>query len=413
MYLIRLAIKNLTRHKKRTLLTAGIIALAVVFYIFLDSLMLGMKNKALSNIIDFESGHIQVANKNYWEQRDEFPLENLMDNEEEIIKKIEKLEGIKGISPQLKFFARLNNGIDEIPVPVEGIIAQNEKEVFAKGKYFIEGNYFSQGEYKAVLGKNLADLMGLKNGDYFTLLFKTKNETFNTIDLKISGLLETPNPNINSNRIFIPLSIAQKVLNVDNKISQYALRVDDKEVAEEIDFLNKELNGEIAAFPWQDSASSMLKLSQAQEIESEIILGIILIIAVLGIINSIILAGIERVEEIGMMKALGMKEREIILTFVYESTGIGVIGAFIGAVFSFVGVGLFQKYGIDFFKLMGTDYDFSDFGMPIMGRVYGEWNPETFLFIIVFVILISSIVSIFPAMWAAKKEAAKAIHHKQ
>ena len=413
MYLIRLAIKNLTRHKKRTLLTAGIIALAVVFYIFLDSLMLGMKNKALSNIIDFESGHIQVANKNYWEQRDELPLENLMDNEEEIIKKIEKLEGIKGISPQLKFFARLNNGIDEIPVPVEGIIAQNEKEVFAKGKYFIEGNYFSQGEYKAVLGKNLADLMGLKNGDYFTLLFKTKNETFNTIDLKISGLLETPNPNINSNRIFIPLSIAQKVLNVDNKISQYALRVDDKEVAEEIDFLNKELNGEIAAFPWQDSASSMIKLSQAQEIESEIILGIILIIAVLGIINSIILAGIERVEEIGMMKALGMKEREIILTFVYESTGIGVIGAFIGAVFSFVGVGLFQKYGIDFFKLMGTDYDFSDFGMPIMGRVYGEWNPETFLFIIVFVILISSIVSIFPAMWAAKKEAAKAIHHKQ
>ena len=413
MYLIRLAIKNLTRHKKRTLLTAGIIALAVVFYIFLDSLMLGMKNKALSNIIDFESGHIQVANKNYWEQRDEFPLENLIYNEEEIIKKIEKLEGIKGISPQLKFFARLNNGIDEIPVPVEGIIAQNEKEVFAKGKYFIEGNYFSQGEYKAVLGKNLADLMGLKNGDYFTLLFKTKNETFNTIDLKISGLLETPNPNINSNRIFIPLSIAQKVLNVDNKISQYALRVDDKEVAEEIDFLNKELNGEIAAFPWQDSASSMLKLSQAQEIESEIILGIILIIAVLGIINSIILAGIERVEEIGMMKALGMKEREIILTFVYESTGIGVIGAFIGAAFSFVGVGLFQKYGIDFFKLMGTDYDFSDFGMPIMGRVYGEWNPETFLFIIVFVILISSIVSIFPAMWAAKKEAAKAIHHKQ
>ena len=413
MYLIRLAIKNLTRHKKRTLLTAGIIALAVVFYIFLDSLMLGMKNKALSNIIDFESGHIQVANKNYWEQRDELPLENLMDNEEEMIKKIEKLEGIKGISPQLKFFARLNNGIDEIPVPVEGIIAQNEKEVFAKGKYFIEGNYFSQGEYKAVLGKNLADLMGLKNGDYFTLLFKTKNETFNTIDLKISGLLETPNPNINSNRIFIPLSIAQKVLNVDNKISQYALRVDDKEVAEEIDFLNKELNGEIAAFPWQDSASSMIKLSQAQEIESEIILGIILIIAVLGIINSIILAGIERVEEIGMMKALGMKEREIILTFVYESTGIGVIGAFIGAVFSFVGVGLFQKYGIDFFKLMGTDYDFSDFGMPIMGRVYGEWNPETFLFIIVFVILISSIVSIFPAMWAAKKEAAKAIHHKQ
>jgi len=413
MYLIRLAIKNLTRHKKRTLLTAGIIALAVVFYIFLDSLMLGMRNKALSNIIDFESGHIQVANENYWEQRDEFPLENLMNQDGETAAIIKETEGIKGISPQLKFLARLNNGVDEIPIPVEGVIPQNEKEVFEKDKYFVKGDYFAKGEYKAVLGKNLAELMGLKNGDYFTLVFRTKNETFNTIDLQISGLLETPNPNINSNRIFIPLSIAQKVLNVDNKISQYAIRTDKKEVEEEIKLLNNELNGEITAFPWQDSASSMIKLSQAQEIESEIILGIILIIAVLGIINSIILAGIERIEEIGMMKALGMKEREIILTFVYESTGIGVLGAFIGSVFSFIGVGLFQKYGIDFFKLMGTDYDFSDFGMPIMGKVYGEWNPETFLFIIVFVIMISSIVSIFPAMWAAKKEAAKAIHHKQ
>lgn len=413
MYLIRLAIKNLSRHRKRTLLTAGIIAFAVFFYIFLDSLMLGMRSKSLENIIDFESGHLQVANKNYWQKRDEFPLEDLIKVDGEIIDTINEVEGVKGISPQLKFIARLNNGIDEIPVPVRGIRPENEKNVFKIGDYFLEGNYFNNDENKAILGKELADLMDLKNGDYFTLLFRNKNQTFNTIELQISGLLTTPNPNINSNRIFVPLSIAQKALNVDNKISQYAVRLENDEIAEEVEILNEKLEGKIAAFPWQDSASSMLNLSRAQEAESEIILAIILIIAVLGIINTIILAGIERIEEIGMMKALGMKEREIILTFVYESTGIGVIGAAIGSLFGFVGVGLFHKYGIDFLNLMGGEYDFSNFGMPLSGKVYGQWNPGTFLFIFMFVVIISAVVSIFPAMWAAKKEAAKAIHHKR
>ena len=413
MYLIRLAIKNLTRHKKRTLLTAGIIAFAVFFYIFLDSLMLGMRSKSLENIIDFESGHLQIANESYWKKRDEFPLNNLIKEDENIKEKIREIEGIKGISPQLKFIARLNNGTDEIPIPVRGIRPKKEKKVFETGDYFLEGNYFKTDEKKAVMGKELADLMDLQNGDYFTLLFKNKNETFNTIELQISGLLHTPNPNINSNRIFVPLSTAQKALNVNNKISQYAVRLENEEVSEDVNILNKKLKGEIKAFPWQDSASSMINLSRAQEVESQIILGIILIIAVLGIINTIILAGIERIEEIGMMKALGMKEREIILTFVYESTGIGVIGAVIGSLFGFIGVGFFHKYGIDFLNLMGDDYDFSSFGMPLSGKVYGQWNPETFLFIFLFVVIISAVVSIFPAVWAAKKEAAKAIHHKQ
>ena len=82
MYLIRLSLKNLARHKKRTLLTAGVIAFAVFFYIFLDSLMLGMRYKSFENIIDFESGHIQIADKNYWGKRSEMPLDDLISDDD-------------------------------------------------------------------------------------------------------------------------------------------------------------------------------------------------------------------------------------------------------------------------------------------------------------------------------------------
>ncbi len=413
MFLIRLALKNLKRHKKRTLITAMIISFAVFFYLFLDSMMIGMRNKSFENIMNFESGHIQIADEDYWNNREEFPLNNLIvEDNNQIIEEAEKIEGFKGISPQLKFTARLNNGIDELPIPVRAIIPDKENKVFDTKDYIVKGDYFKEDESGAVIGKELADLMELELGDYFTLVFKTKEETFNTLELEISALINTPNPNINSNRIFIPLSIAQDALNVENSISQYAIRLGNNNIEEEINKLNKSFNKGIKAYSWRESASSMINLSRAQKAESQIILGIILLIAVLGIVNTIILAGIERLEEIGMMKALGMSEKEIILTFIYESTGIGIIGSFIGMVFGFISIGLFTKYGIDFFRFLGEN-DLSTFGMPMSGRIYGEWNKNSFIFIFFFVTIISSIISIFPAIWAAKKDVVKAIHHKQ
>ncbi|MGM0409373.1 MAG: ABC transporter permease [Bacillota bacterium] len=412
MFLIRLALKNLKRHKKRTLITAMIIAFAVFFYLFLDSMMIGMRNKSFENIINFESGHIQIANEDYWDDREEFPLDNLLSKDNnEIIEEVEKIEGFKGISPQLKFTARLNNGVDELPVPVRAIIPDKENKVFDTEDYILKGDYFKEDENGAVIGKELADLMELEKGDYFTLVFRTKEETFNTLDLEITALINTPNPNINSNRIFIPLSIAQDALNVENGISQYAVRLENNYVEEEIKNINEGLKEGVKAFSWRESASSMINLSRAQKAESQIILGIILLIAVLGIVNTIILAGIERLEEIGMMKALGMSEKEIILTFIYESTGIGIIGSLIGMLFGFISVGLFTKYGIDFFRFLGEN-DLDTFGMPMSGRIYGEWNLHSFIFIFFFVTIISSIISVFPAIWAAKKDVVKAIHHK-
>ena len=414
MFLIRLAIKNLKRHKKRTLLTAAVIAVAVFFYIFYDSLMIGMRDKSFENIINFESAHMQIANDNYWDKREEFPLEDLMFNSKDILNEISSIENYKAASPQLKFMARINNGIDELPVPVRGVIAEREKEVFNTGDYFVKGNFFNNKENKAVMGEKLASIMNLDKGDYFTLVFRTKENTFNTVELEVDGLLKTPNPNINSNRVYIPLPLAQKILNLEDKITQIAIRLENKNNLEnKLSNINNKLDNNISAYSWRESASSMINISQVQKLENRIILSIILIIATLGIVNTIILAGIERIEEIGMMKALGLKEREIILSFVYESTGIAIIGGLIGSFLAFLAVAFFHNYGINFFTIMGDNIDLNSYGMPISGTVYGGWNLSTFIFIFFFVTIISSIISIFPAIWAARKDVVKSIHHRK
>ena len=79
---------------------------------------------------------------------------------------------------------------------------------------------------------------------------------------------------------------------------------------------------------------------------------------------------------------------------------------------SFIAVALFHNYGINFFTLFGQE-EINTFGMPLMGRIYGSWNISSFVFMFFFVSVVTSFISLFPAIWAARKDVIKAIHHKK
>src|SRR4030042_2687187 len=194
MFSIKLGLKNLTRQKRRNIIIIMVIAFAFFIYLFIDSVMGGMEQLSFNNIINFETGNIQVAYPQYWEEREELPLENLIYLNQDIEESIKNMDGLLGVSPELRFKANLNNGIDEIAVIGLGIIPEKYNEVYTTKQYLVTGSIFTPGESKAVIGERLAELMDLKIGDYITLLIRTKAETFNTIDLEIGGLVNTPHP---------------------------------------------------------------------------------------------------------------------------------------------------------------------------------------------------------------------------
>jgi putative ABC transport system permease protein len=153
-----------------------------------------------------------------------------------------------------------------------------------------------------------------------------------------------------------------------------------------------------------------VSITQSKQAGNTFILIIILTIAAIGIVNIVILAALERMEEIGMMKALGLTEREIIFTFVAESTGIGIIGGILGCILGAISVFFFSNYGIDFASFV--DIDMSTFGVPIISEIYGVWNPMTFVYMFFFAVFGSMLASILPARWAAKKDPVQAIYKR-
>ena len=411
MFSIKLGFKNLARQKRRNIITALVIAFAFFAYLFLDSMMNGMEEMSFENIKNLETGDIQITYPEYWEKREELPLENLISLNQDIEKSIKNIDGLSGVSPELRFTANLNNGIDELPVMGLGIDPARYQGVFVTQKYLVAGSMFSLGEYKAVIGEKLAQLMDLKIDDYITLLVRTKDDTFNTIDVEIAGLLHSPHPGVNGGIVFVPLDIAQQALNVNNSVSIIALRLargNEKNIIQTLNenFQKKGLN--LEAHSWKESAKSVIAFSTAKKSGISAILSIVLLIGMVGIVNNVILSALERTEEIGMMKALGMKEMEIVLVFMVEAVGIGIIGGLAGCLFGAIGVGWLVKYGFD----ISYAGDMSTYGIPILNKLYGVWNFSAFGFLFILGVIVALLSSIAPALWAARKDPVKSIYHR-
>ena len=411
MFFLKMAFKNLTRHKRRTIITALIIAFAILIYILTEGLMLGMTEMSFNNIINLESGHLQVANQNYWDDRKELPLENLISPSEGLKNKIARTDGFKAVTPRLNFSVNLNNGIDELPVTGTGINLKSDSKVFEINQHLTDGRMPKEGSTEVIMGNKLAELMDFQLGDYAVLLIRTEEKTFNTIDGEIVGLFNTPHPSLNENNIFIPLSTAQKRLNVDDKITHYAVRLNDQNTAvSAAKRLSSNLEAPYQAYSWKDAARSLVTMLEMQDIETQVILAIILTLAAVGIINTVILSALERMEELGMMKALGMHEREIVFTFMGEAFGIGIIGGIMGIIMGIIGLVVFNINGLDMSVI--TAGGEMNYGFPLSGTIYAGWEIESFVFVFFYGLFVSVLASILPAMWAARKDPVKAIHHR-
>ncbi|RCW57381.1 FtsX-like permease family protein [Halanaerobium sp. ST460_2HS_T2] len=411
MFFLRMAFKNLTRHKRRTIITALIIAFAILIYVMTDGLMLGMTEMSFDNIINLESGHLQVVDQNYWEDRKELPLKNLITPSAELEAEIKKTAGYVAMTKRLKFAVNLNNGIDELPVTGVGIDLGQDDKVFELQNYLVEGRMPEADSSEIIMGAKLAELMDFKTGDYAVMLIRTEEKTFNTIDGEIVGLFNTPHPSLNESNVFLPLSTAQDRLNTKGKISHYAVRLSDQNqaltAAEE---LSTRLEAPLQAYSWKDAAKNLVTMIEMQDIETQVVLAVILTLAAVGIINTVILSALERMEELGMMKALGMHEREIVYTFMGEAAGIGVIGGIMGIIMGIIGLSIFNINGIDISTITaGGDMTY---GFPLSGTIYAGWEISSFIFVFIYGIIVSVLASIFPALWAARKDPVKAIYHR-
>lgn len=407
MKLLHIAWRNVFRHTRRTIITAAAISVGLSTMIFMNTMMNGMDKMASRNIIDFETSHLEIFALGYYREEGVFPLDTIIEEPGLIISKIARTPGIKEMTPRVKFQASISNGIDELPILGLGVDIEKEKQVFEIANSVVKGTYL-QREGDVLIGKDLAGDMDLDIGALLTIITKDRNGTYNAYDLTVAGIINTGHPLFDRNIAIISIGQAQELLAIGQGVTELCIRIrDENKLAGLKENLTSAVGKDYEVFTWKELNAAIFEISGMKRAGQFMIALIVIIIAAVGIINTMLMAVMERIPEIGTLKAMGFSNSGIVRMFIYEGGIIGTFGSLLGCLIGFL-VSLYLVYvGLDLTSMLGD----IDIVYPMEFIIKGEIDYWTIFYVFLFGIFVSVFVTLWPIRKATKLQPVDALRH--
>lgn len=401
-FLVSLAWKNLSRYKRRTVITMIAIAFGISMYIWIDGFLLGAEKDSERNLLWYETGVAKIMNSDYWKNIAYFPLKNSFKVSPQLIKTVED-RGFSWTS-RTAFIAEMFDENGSLPVRVYGIDTKRDENVYKLKETIVKGEYLKPDEYGVLLGEWLAEDLSIKVGDVVTVRTRTRLGAYQAFDLVVKGILNCPNPQINKGTAFIPLDIVDREMEMDGRVTEVVLGLPEWASQESklipLTAQIEKLFPNLVVEDWKELAPDFIAISEGKRGGTSVLLFLIFIIAAVGISNTMLMAVYERIREIGMMRAMGMKDSSIRLAFLLEAGGIGFLGSLIGVALGAVFTFFMVKYGLDYSGILGR----MDIGYRITGVFRSAWDFKSMILAFFFGVIVSMLVAFIPANRALKME---------
>ena len=407
--------KNLFRYKRRTFITAIAIALGLSMYLIVDSLLLGIEEESIRNLLWYETSSIRIHTEKYWPDRLLYPLEQGIEKPQEVLELLRK-EGYTA-TERTMFTSEMILYSDDfgedgnMSVLVTAINPETDNDVFHFEDTLIDGRFLKADDEAGVLiGSWFAEDIGAELGYWITLVTRGNGGFFGAVDLQIVGILNCPNPNTNRTLLMMTNDSADTLLGMEGSVSEINIRLPmHTDVDKEVENLQQLLPAsDLEARSWKVLAKDYLSALEAEKGGTSIILFLVFIIAAVGISNTMLMSMYERTRELGMMRALGMNDSHILLSFLFEAGGIGLVGSVIAIALGILGNLYMVNVGIDFGFMMRD----MDVGYRIQGLLRGTWNLRSFVVTLISGVGLSMIVAWIPIRRSLKLDIPTCLRHQ-
>jgi putative ABC transport system permease protein len=402
--LLKIAWRNIWRNKKRSLIVLTSIVIGTIAAVVLDGLSIGMLNQMLFNQINTGISYIQIHKKGF---NDNKTVQNYMPDYKHVEDVLKKNPQIKYYSKRVITFGLLSSATNSSGVYMNGILPQEEENVSVIKSSIVEGSYLTQKQREILIGKDLAEKLGVGLGDKVVALCTTPDGTVGTDLFRISGIYETASSEFDKVNIYINLHSAQQMMGIGDNIYEFAIVPGDYERVPAIkDKLVSQLGNRYEVLSYIDLLPTLI-LSLDLYKESMLIFDIIIALALIfGIANVMLMSVFERIREFGVLMSIGIKNAKLFIMIIVEAFIIGVLGTVIG-----IGLGslielFLSKVGIN---LSIFAESLKSFGVgAIIYPVLSLSNIATLLMMIPF---ISVLAAIYPSYKAIKLEPVSAIRY--
>jgi len=326
----RIAVRFLRSGRTQTLLIVTGIAVAVSIQIFVG-LLIGSLQKSLVDRTIGNSPHITISSAT------DVPT---IRDWERMVNGIEQLGNTRAISASASANAFVRDGDSDLPILVRGFNFENADRIYNISSSIYEGRPF-QSQREVLVGRELREELELGIGDNLAVILP--NGVVNTFT--VSGSYDLGVASINKSWVIANLKTAQGLFGFGSRITSIEMAVDEVFQADAIAAeVRQALNDkDIRIENWKELNEELLSGLDGQRISSTVIQAVIILSVVIAIASVLAISVLQKSRQIGILKAMGIKDRAASLIFIYQGFLIGLAGSIVGIA---LGLGLLYAFNV-------------------------------------------------------------------
>ena len=373
--------------------------LSVVFGILGGIIMIamsyGLNEERMNNAVETYLSHVQIHNNLF---REDYNIKHTINNLDNLEKSLNEDERVVSYTKRIILNGMLSNSNGSYGIQIKGVNPETEKKVTNTHEKLIEGEYFNSKRDNTILvGKKLADKLNLNLKSKVVITFQDEFNELTSLLYRVEGIFKSGNSRYDESNVFVKNLSITKNLPSFTGIHEIPILLTDIELRSSVkkDLIQLSQNNIVET--WDDISKDLAYANEMLAAVLYIFMMITLTGLSFGIVNTMLMAILERKKEIGMLMSIGMNRYKIFLMICFETTFLSMIALPFGLISSYLIVEYYSVVGID---LSIVEAGLENFGVGT--RLYLKVPQEQYVVVAIIVFMISIISSIFPSLRALK-----------
>ena len=393
--LIKISWRNIWRNKLRSLVVIFSIVFGLLGGIIIIAMSYGLNEERMNNAVDTYLSHIQIHNILFSE---DYNIKHTINNLDIIEKAINDDERVVSYSKRIVLNGMLSNSNGSYGIQVKGIDPEEEVKVTNTYEKIIDGEYFkSKRDNTILVGKKLADKLNLNLKSKVVITFQDENYELTSLLYRVEGIFRSGNSRYDEMNVFVKNKSIIKNLPGFKGYHEMPILLNDIDLRGEVKKDLIPLSSDNIVEGWDDISKELAYANEMLSAVLYIFMMIILSGLSFGVVNTMLMAILERRKEIGMLMSIGMNRYKIFMMISFETIFLSLIALPFGLLTSYMIVDYYSVVGID---LSVVEAGLENFGVGT--RLYFKVPNEEYFNVSLMVFVISIFSSVFPSIRALK-----------
>jgi ABC-type lipoprotein release transport system permease subunit len=396
-----IAWRNVWRNKLRSLVVIVSIGVGLWAGLFITAFAWGLYEQNIQDVIQNQLSHLQMHSQSFAKEK---LVTDTLAGSQAILRRVHEIPQVKAVT-----LRSLSTGMIASPslsagVSVNGVDPRTENEVTHLAARLVEGEYFSDGKGQILIGRKLADKLNVGVRSKVVVTLQDTHDEIVSGAFRVRGIFRSKNSLFDETQIYLRSTELTAMLGTGTSSHEAAVLLHEDTMT---DSARASL---VRSFPglsvqtWRDLAPELDLIVSSFNQYMYLFIGIILLALTFGIVNTMLMAVLERYRELGMLMAIGLNKTRVFLMIMMETVYLAAVGGPLGVIASEFSIRALARRGLD---LSAFSEGLSAYGYSTL--IYPSIDRDMYLTILLMTLAVTMLSSVYPAWKALRLNPAQAI----